>query len=67
MLFHDLKKITDGLLFWSCFCALFQGNPGTTYKYLGLRMFSHPWTAGDETCAEPVAAALTQVCLACNV
>lgn len=20
------------------------GNPGTTYKYLGLRMFSHPWT-----------------------
>jgi alpha-ketoglutarate-dependent dioxygenase FTO len=19
------------------------GNPGTTYKYLGLRMFSHPW------------------------
>mmetsp|Transcript_3807 Transcript_3807/g.9991 ORF Transcript_3807/g.9991 Transcript_3807/m.9991 type:complete len:917 (+) Transcript_3807:110-2860(+) len=21
------------------------GNPGTTYKYLGLRMFSHPWKA----------------------
>ncbi|CAM9201039.1 unnamed protein product [Ectocarpus sp. 4 AP-2014] len=20
------------------------GDPGTTYKYLGLRMFSHPWT-----------------------
>ena len=20
------------------------GNPGTTYKYLGLRMFAHPWT-----------------------
>ena len=21
------------------------GNPGTTYKYLGLRMFAHPWTS----------------------
>ena len=23
------------------------GNQGTTYKYLGLRMFSHPWDATD--------------------
>lgn len=23
------------------------GSPGTTYKYLGLRMFSHPWSAGE--------------------
>jgi alpha-ketoglutarate-dependent dioxygenase FTO len=23
------------------------GAPGTTYKYLGLRMFSHPWNAGE--------------------
>jgi alpha-ketoglutarate-dependent dioxygenase FTO len=23
------------------------GERGTTYKYLGLRMFSHPWDAGD--------------------
>jgi hypothetical protein len=22
------------------------GDPGMTYKYLGLRMFAHPWTAG---------------------
>lgn len=24
------------------------GEEGMTYKYLGLRMFSHPWTAGSE-------------------
>lgn len=24
------------------------GNPGTTYKYLGLRLFSHPWCEVDE-------------------
>eukprot|EP00752_Nemacystus_decipiens_P001669 g1621.t1 len=24
------------------------GEPGTTYKYLGLRMFSHPWTEQSE-------------------
>ena len=23
------------------------GEPGITYKYLGLRMFSHPWTKGE--------------------
>lgn len=24
------------------------GNPGSTYKYLGLRLFSHPWSDVDE-------------------
>jgi hypothetical protein len=23
------------------------GEPGITYKYLGIRMFSHPWTEGQ--------------------
>ena len=25
------------------------GSPGTTYKYLGLRMFAHPWTTSTTT------------------
>jgi mRNA N6-methyladenine demethylase len=25
------------------------GEPGTTYKYLGLRMFAHPWTTPADT------------------
>jgi len=25
------------------------GDEGTTYKYLGLRMFAHPWTAGTDS------------------
>jgi hypothetical protein len=23
------------------------GDPGTTYKYLGLRIFAHPWSVDD--------------------
>jgi hypothetical protein len=38
------------------------GDPGITYKYLGLRMFSHPWTdsaAPTDTSASAVSAAYT--------
>jgi len=28
------------------------GEPGTTYKYLGLRIFSHPWRVDDDTTLE---------------
>jgi hypothetical protein len=28
------------------------GEPGTTYKYLGLRMFSIPWTPGSVGCCD---------------
>ncbi|VEU37468.1 unnamed protein product [Pseudo-nitzschia multistriata] len=28
------------------------GERGTTYKYLGLRMFAHPWTDGSEEAAD---------------
>lgn len=30
------------------------GEPGTTYKYLGLRMFSHSWDTGDVGVCESV-------------
>ena len=38
------------------------GEPGITYKYLGLRMFSHPWIAKDahayQSFPEPTSTAL---------
>jgi alpha-ketoglutarate-dependent dioxygenase FTO len=34
-----------------------MGEPGTTYKYLGLRMFAHPW---ERTEIEALGATLTQ-------
>jgi alpha-ketoglutarate-dependent dioxygenase FTO len=36
---------------------LLMGEPGTTYKYLGLRMFAHPW---ERTEIEALGATLTQ-------
>ncbi|CAM9631123.1 unnamed protein product [Chrysoparadoxa australica] len=35
------------------------GEPGSTYKYLGLRMFSHPWTSHEDSGA--VGAALSGI------